>query len=165
MRILYSAHSGTCWLLLIRILDVTVVDAMLPSVPIEVSDSFEFARDNRDGVLRASGDRVTLARGTNIPYLSGHSKYLQNICAINSMHCFGYINIYLSHAVSQWIMVGQQSHQATSARDTFHCHLYLLTDDATTLPFIHSSDYSFHIQIKWQLASIKESICDQHPPN
>lgn len=64
-------------MLLIRILDVTVVDAMLPRVPIEVSDSFELARDNREGVLRADGDRVTLASGTKMPYLSGHSKYLQ----------------------------------------------------------------------------------------
>lgn len=66
-------------MLLIRILDVTVVDAILPSVPIEVSDSLELARDNRDGVLRADGDSVTLARGTNIPYLSGHSKYLREV--------------------------------------------------------------------------------------
>lgn len=73
----YNAHKGTCWLLLIRSLEVTVVDAMLPSVPIEVSDSFELARDRRDGVLRADGDSVTLARGTNIPNLSGHSKYLR----------------------------------------------------------------------------------------
>lgn len=50
---------------------------MLPRVPIDVSDSFELARDNRDGVLRADGERVTLARGTKIPYLSGHSKYLR----------------------------------------------------------------------------------------
>lgn len=75
---LYCAHSGTCWLLLIRILEVTVVDAILPNVPMEVSDSFDPARDIRDGVLRDDGDRVTLARGTKIPNLSGHSKYLRN---------------------------------------------------------------------------------------
>lgn len=87
---------GTCWLLLIRIREVTVVDAMLPSVPIDVSDSFEPARDIRDGVLRDDGDRVTLARGTNIPNLSGHSKYLWSAnllprqeFAMNRKHCLG----------------------------------------------------------------------------
>lgn len=53
------------------------MEAMLPRVPIEVSDSLEPARDNRDGVFFDEGDKVTLATGTKMPYLSGHSKYLK----------------------------------------------------------------------------------------
>lgn len=54
--------SGTWALILKR--DVAV-DAILPSVPIDVSDSFEPALDMRD--LRDNGDNDTLANGTNIP--------------------------------------------------------------------------------------------------
>lgn len=54
--------GGTCAFILKR--DV-FVDVMLPIVPIELSDSFEPARDNRD--LRDNGDNETLANGTNIP--------------------------------------------------------------------------------------------------
>lgn len=56
------AVSGTCALILKR--DVAV-DAILPSVPTEVSDSFEPALDKRD--LRDSGDNDTLANGTKMP--------------------------------------------------------------------------------------------------
>lgn len=41
------------------------VDVILPMVPIELSDSFELARDKRG--LRDNGDNETFARGTNIP--------------------------------------------------------------------------------------------------
>lgn len=54
--------SGTC--ALIRKRDVAV-DAMLPSVPTDVNDSFEPERDKR--VLRDDGDNVTFANGTKIP--------------------------------------------------------------------------------------------------
>lgn len=54
--------GGTC--ALIRKRDV-FVDVTLPMVPMELSDSFEPARDKR--VLRDNGDNDTLARGTNIP--------------------------------------------------------------------------------------------------
>lgn len=54
--------SGTC--ALIRIRDVAV-DAMLPNVPTDVSDSLEPALDKR--VLRDNGDNDTLASGTKIP--------------------------------------------------------------------------------------------------
>lgn len=53
---------GTCALMRKR--DV-FVDVMLPMVPIELSDSFELARDKRG--LRDNGDNDTFARGTNIP--------------------------------------------------------------------------------------------------
>lgn len=64
--------SGTCALILKR--DV-FVDVILPIVPIELSDSFELARDKRD--FRANGDNDTLAKGTNTPKCGGHVKYLK----------------------------------------------------------------------------------------
>lgn len=64
--------SGTC--ALIRSRDVAV-DATLPRVPSDVSDSLEPARDKRD--LRDNGDKETLANGTKIPCAAGHLKYLQ----------------------------------------------------------------------------------------
>lgn len=57
-----NADSGT-WAF-IRSRDVAV-DATLPNVPIDVSDSLEPARDKRD--LRDKGDNETFANGTNIP--------------------------------------------------------------------------------------------------
>lgn len=49
--------------------------AMLFSVPTDVRDSLDPARDNR--LLREDGDKDTLAIGTNTPYFDGHSKYLK----------------------------------------------------------------------------------------
>lgn len=56
---------------LMRSLEVAVVAIEL-IVPTDVSDSFEPDRDRR--AFREEGDSVTLAIGTNMPYLSGHSK-------------------------------------------------------------------------------------------
>lgn len=58
---------------LMRSLEVAVVAIEL-IVPTDVSDSFEPDRDRR--AFREEGDSVTLAIGTKMPYLSGHSKYL-----------------------------------------------------------------------------------------
>lgn len=63
--------SGTC--ALIRKREVAV-EVILPSVPTEVSDSFDPDRERRG--FRADGDSETLANGTNIPYCGGQSKYL-----------------------------------------------------------------------------------------
>lgn len=49
---------------------------MLPIVIFEESDSCEFARDNRGFLDVDDGDKDTLATGTIIPQLGGHSKYL-----------------------------------------------------------------------------------------
>lgn len=54
--------SGTC--ALIRNRDVAV-EAILPSVPTDVSDSFDPDRDRRG--LRADGDSDTFATGTKMP--------------------------------------------------------------------------------------------------
>lgn len=66
--------SGTC--ALIRKRDVAV-EAMLPSVPTDVRDSFDPDRDRRG--FRADGDNETLANGTNMPNCGGQSKYLKKL--------------------------------------------------------------------------------------
>ena len=66
--------SGTC--ALIRKRDVAV-EAILPSVPTEVRDSFDPDRDKRG--FRADGDNETLANGTNMPNCGGQSKYLKEL--------------------------------------------------------------------------------------
>lgn len=75
----YQASSDTC--ALIRSLEVAVVAIEL-IVPTEVRDSLEPDRDRR--VFREDGESVTLAIGTNIPYLAGHSKYLLDTCGESS---------------------------------------------------------------------------------
>lgn len=69
---IHQASSDTCALM--RSLEVAVVVIEL-IVPTDVSDSFEPERDSR--AFREEGDSVTFAIGTNIPYLSGQSKYLR----------------------------------------------------------------------------------------
>ena len=59
---------------LIRSREVLVV-AILFIVPTDVRDSFELALERR--AFLDDGDNVTFAIGTKIPYLAGHSKYLE----------------------------------------------------------------------------------------